>query len=103
PEKGKRFAAVLGIIGAIDIPLIHMSVQWFRSQHPEPVILRPDGPTADPEIVQTLLVSFLAFTLTFFALLLYRYMLERFRDQVEAVRYGHVPTPSPAGAGGTGR
>jgi len=102
PEKGKRFAAVLGIVGAVDIPLIHLSVQWFRSQHPQPVVLRPDGPTADPEIVQTLLVSFLAFTLTFFALLLYRYLLERFRDRVEAIRYGRLST-SPAGVGGTGR
>ena len=87
PEKGKRFAAVLGIIGAIDIPLIHMSVQWFRSQHPQAVVARPDGPTADPEIVQTLLVSFLAFTIAFFALLLYRYGLERMEGQVEALRY----------------
>jgi heme exporter protein C len=88
PEKGKRFAAIVGIVGAIDIPLIHMSVQWFRSQHPQAVVLRAEGPTADPEIVNTLLVSFLAFTLAFFALLLYRYMLERLGGQVEALRYG---------------
>lgn len=87
PERGKRFAAILGIVGAIDIPLIHMSVQWFRSQHPQPVILRPEGPTADPEIVQTLLVSLLAFTLTFFALLLYRYGLDRMQARAEALRY----------------
>lgn len=46
PEKGKRFAAVVGIVGALNIPLIHMSVYWFRSLHPEPVVLRPDGPSA---------------------------------------------------------
>jgi heme exporter protein C len=85
-ERGKRFAAVLGIVGAVDIPLIHLSVQWFRSQHPKPVILKPEGPTADPEIVQTLLVSLLAFTLLFFALLLYRYGLERLRLRLEAAR-----------------
>jgi heme exporter protein C len=90
PETGKRFAAILGVVGAVDIPLIHMSVQWFRSQHPQPVVLRPEGPTADPEIVQTLLVSLLAFTLAFFALLLYRYGLERMRGQVEALRYGSL-------------
>ena len=38
PEKGKRFAAVVGIVGALDIPLIHVSVQFFRSLHPEPVV-----------------------------------------------------------------
>ena len=86
PERGKRFAAVLGIVGAVDIPLIHVSVHWFRSQHPQPVVLRPDGPKADPEIVQTLLMSFLAFTLVFFALLLFRYGLERLHARAEALR-----------------
>jgi heme exporter protein C len=100
PEQGKRFAAILGIVGAIDIPLIHLSVQWFRSQHPQPVIMRPEGPSADPEIVQTLLVSLLAFTVIFFALLIYRYGLERMNSEVEALRYRTYDSrrPSPEGA-----
>ncbi|HEX8358486.1 MAG TPA: cytochrome c biogenesis protein CcsA [Longimicrobium sp.] len=88
PERGKRFAAVLGIVGAVDIPLIHLSVTWFRSQHPEAVILRPEGPAAAPEIVQTLLVSFLAFTLLFFGLLMVRYALRRLEDRVDYQRAG---------------
>ena len=88
PERGKRFAAILGIVGAVDIPLIHLSVTWFRSQHPEAVILRPEGPQAAPEIVQTLLVSFLAFTLLFFGLLMVRYGLERLENQVSWRRGG---------------
>lgn len=83
PERGKRFAAIVGVVGAVDIPLIHLSVQWFRSQHPQPVILRPEGPAAAPEIVQTLLVNLLGFTLAFFALLLARYALERAGQRVE--------------------
>jgi heme exporter protein C len=86
PERGKRFAAILGIVGAVDIPLIHMSVKWFRSQHPQPVILNPDGPTAAPEIVQTLLVSLLGFTLLFFSLLLARYAAERLQTRVDGER-----------------
>ena len=86
PERGKRFAAVLGVVGAFNIPLIHMSVQWFRSLHPQPVILRPEGPAADPAIVQTLLVSLLAFLLIFFSLLLFRYAAERLTRRVTALR-----------------
>lgn len=86
PERGKRFSAVLAIVAAVDIPLIHLSVQWFRSQHPKPVILRPEGPVADPAIVRTLLLSFLAFTLLFLGLLMFRYGLERLRQQAEALR-----------------
>jgi heme exporter protein C len=100
PEKGKRFAAVLGIVGAVDIPLIHLSVQWFRSQHPQPVILRPEGPSADAEIVQTLLVSLLAFTLAFFALLLFRYAQERLQRRVDFLRYrAAVDAPLPTSQG----
>jgi heme exporter protein C len=40
PDKGKRFAAVVGIVGALDIPLIHVSVLWFRSLHPQPVVMK---------------------------------------------------------------
>jgi heme exporter protein C len=86
PERGKRFAAILGIVGAVDIPLIHMSVKWFRSQHPQPVILNPDGPTAAPAIVQTLMVSLLGFTLLFFSLLLVRYAAERLQARLDALR-----------------
>ncbi len=86
PEQGKRFAAVLALVAAADVPLIHMSVYWFRTQHPKPVVMNPEGPTAAPEIVQTLLFSLLAFTVTFFGILLYRYGYERLRRHAEALR-----------------
>lgn len=75
-ERGKRFAAVVAIVGALDIPLIHMSVYWFRSLHPEPVVMRADGPTADPRMLITLLVSLAAYTLLFAGLLWFRYCAE---------------------------
>jgi heme exporter protein C len=96
PERGKRFAAIVGVVGAVDIPLIHMSVQWFRSQHPKPVILKPEGPTAAPEIVQTLLVSLLAFTLMFFSLLLARYLVMRLQQRVDAIRVAATLRPGAA-------
>ena len=76
PERGKRLAAVVAIVGVLDIPLIHMSVYWFRSLHPEPVVLRPEGPTADAEIVTTLLASLGAWTVLFIGLFIVRYGVE---------------------------
>ena len=76
-DRARRLAAVVGIVGALDIPLIHLSVHWFRSQHPQPVILRPEGPHADPAMVETLLVCLLGLTLVFLGLLALRYRLER--------------------------
>ena len=86
PERGKRFAAILGVVGAVDIPLIHLSVQWWRSQHPKPVVMRPEGAQADPAILQTLFVSLFAFTFLFFSLLLLRYGMERLQQRVHALR-----------------
>jgi heme exporter protein C len=87
PEQGKRFAAVLALVAAADIPLIHMSVYWFRTLHPKPVVLNPEGPTADAEIVRTLLFSTLAFTLVFAGLLLHRYGYERLKRHVAGLRH----------------
>lgn len=73
PERGRRFAAVTGIIGALNIPLIHVSVLWFRSLHPQPVVARVDGPALHPDMLRTVLVALGAFTLVFFAIFLLRY------------------------------
>ena len=76
PHQGRRLGAVVAIIGGLDIPLIHMSVYWFPTLHPEPVYLRPDGPTADSAFVITLIVAFFAYTLLFLGLLSLRYGVE---------------------------
>ncbi len=89
PDAGKRLAAITALIGAVDLPLIHMSVYWFRTQHPKPVVMNPEGPTADPEITRTILACVLAFTLFYFGLLLYRYEYERLKRHVE---YRSSPT-----------
>lgn len=86
-EEGKRFGAILAIVGAVDLPLIHMSVYWFRTQHPEPVMMNPEGPTADTEIALTIVASVLAFTTFFFALLIYRYCFERLSRRAAELAY----------------
>lgn len=79
-ERGARYAAVLGIVGAVDVPIIHMSVQWWRSLHPEPVVLNSSGPNLPDAMLWTLLVCFLGFTLLFVHLLIQRVTVERARD-----------------------
>jgi len=83
PERGKRFAAVVGIIGALFIPLIHMSVYWFRGLHPQPVVAKAEGPTADPEILTTLFTGLAGFTLLFLGLMALRYSVERAHRTLE--------------------
>jgi len=84
PEKGKRFAAVVAIVGALDIPFIHLSVLWFRSLHPQPVVVKPDGPTLPGDMLTTLLTSVAAFTVLFLGLFMLRYALEGLHRELDA-------------------
>ncbi len=79
-ERGARFGAVLGIIGFLDVPIIHFSVQWWRTLHPEPVVVRAN-PQLPAEMLVTLGVALLAATLLYATLLVYRTRLERLRDE----------------------
>jgi heme exporter protein C len=83
PDKGKRFAAVVAIVGALDIPFIHLSVIWFRSLHPEPVVVKPEGPTLPGDMLTTLMFGLGTFTVLFLGLFLFRYALEGLRAEAD--------------------
>jgi heme exporter protein C len=78
-----RYASVLGILGAILVPFIHMSVYIFRTLHPMPVLLKPSAPSMPREMVITLVSSFCAFTLLYAWLLRERYRLAVERDLIQ--------------------
>jgi heme exporter protein C len=73
PGQRARFAAVLGILGALLVPFIHVSVYLFRTLHPMPVVLRPGRPALPGEMLATLMMALLVFTLFFGALLWRRF------------------------------
>lgn len=74
-----RYSAVLGILGALLVPFIHLSVYLFRTLHPQPILLKPSAPSLPGEMLVTLLLAFGSFTLLYVALLRarYRYAVER--------------------------
>ncbi|HUQ46577.1 MAG TPA: cytochrome c biogenesis protein CcsA [Gemmatimonadaceae bacterium] len=80
PGMRARYSAVLGILGALLIPFIHMSVYLFRTLHPMPIVLKPERPSLPAEMLRTLLFSFGAFLLVYVALLRARYTLAVERD-----------------------
>jgi heme exporter protein C len=84
PAMRARFSAVLGILGAPLIVFIHLSVYLFRTLHPRPIVLKPSAPSLPPEMLTTLLLSFLAFTLLYLALVRSRYRLASAREAVAA-------------------
>jgi heme exporter protein C len=85
-EQGARLAAVLGILAALDVPVIYKAVSWWRGQHP--VVFGPgQGGGLDPRMGTALLVCTITFFLLYAALLAVRMRLaeveERVADLVE--------------------
>ncbi|MGE0353316.1 MAG: cytochrome c biogenesis protein CcsA [Gemmatimonadales bacterium] len=70
-----RFSAVVGIMGLLLVPFIHLSVYLFRTLHPQPIILKPSRPSLPPEMLRTLLSSFLVATLLYLGFVTVRYGL----------------------------
>jgi heme exporter protein C len=79
-----RYSAVVGILGALLIPFIHLSVYLFRTQHPQPIVMKPSRPSMPDEMLVSLIVAFLSFTLLFAAFLRSRYALAEARDLAPA-------------------
>ncbi|MFL5486910.1 MAG: cytochrome c biogenesis protein CcsA [Gemmatimonadaceae bacterium] len=79
PQLRARYCAILGILGALLIPFVHLSVYLFATMHPMPIVGKPSKPSLPGEMLLTLLLSLAAFTLLYFAFVSarYRYAVER--------------------------
>ena len=72
PRTGARAAAILALVGVVNIPIIHYSVEWWNTLHQGPTVTKFDSPSAHPTMLIPLLIMALAFKLYFFALLFVR-------------------------------
>lgn len=88
PDKQARFCAVLAVLGAADIPIIHYSVEWWNATHPKAIVMQKKlgGGLGDPSMSQTLLVCFIAQLLLGLTLLAVRYYQIRLNERVTAVQ-----------------
>lgn len=75
--KADKASAVLAMVGAVNIPIIHYSVEWWSSLHQGPTLMKEGGSgMQDPAMLYPLLASILGFTLIFGAMLLRRVRTE---------------------------
>jgi heme exporter protein C len=90
-----RYSAIVGALGALLIPFIHLSVYFFRTLHPRPIVGSPDAIVAlasgdaeraplPPEMLTTLFMALGAFTLLYVAFVRVRYRLAVEQDALEA-------------------
>ena len=88
-SRAASSAAILGILGFLDIPLIHMSVYWWRTLHQPPSILRPDKSPWEnihPALLTALAINFVAFVLLYFYLLSLRYRVGDMTEEIKTRR-----------------
>lgn len=84
PTLRARYSAIIGILGALLIPFIHLSVYLFATMHPMPIVGKPSAPSLPNEMLLTLLLSLASFTLLYLAFVRSRYRLAAERDAVSA-------------------
>jgi heme exporter protein C len=86
PARVANLCAVVGIIGFIDVIIDYMAIRWWRTQHPQPVVLGGPDSGLDPRMLATLLVAVGAFTCLFFYLLRLRLRLADSRRELSEIR-----------------
>jgi len=79
-RRRARIASVFGIVGFLNVPIVHFSVLWWRGLHQPPTVIRPGDPTIDHLLLAQLLASVVSFTVAYLWLLRRRIDLEEARD-----------------------
>ena len=90
PGRAGRAAAILALIGAVNIPIIKYSVNWWNTLHQPASVIRADGPTIAPSLLWPLLIMALAFTILFVVLHLKAMRAEVLRRRCDAMIAVHV-------------
>jgi len=90
PGRAGRAAAILALVGAINIPIIKFSVDWWNTLHQPASVFRIDGPTIDPALLTPLFVMGAAFAALFMLLHLIAMRAEILRRRVRALQQTQV-------------
>lgn len=83
-DSRARRCAVTALVSAVDVPIVHFSVQWWRTLHQSATVLNANlSPTIHGAMAWTLLLGFVAFTLLFVWMLLVRYRVQVLSESLE--------------------
>ncbi|HEU4400733.1 MAG TPA: cytochrome c biogenesis protein [Candidatus Polarisedimenticolia bacterium] len=97
PDQAARWGAVVGIVGALDVPIIYKSVEWWRGLHPR-VLKVSGGGGLDPAMEKALMLCTVTILLLFLYLLIQRSRLGLLQEQIEALAFAERRAPASAGA-----
>lgn len=85
PARRARFSAVIGIIAFIDVPIIYLSVNWWRTLHPQQVVVTGGGPHMPTTMLIALMVGLATFSLVYVYLMRLRLDVARLSNQLEEI------------------
>ena len=87
PDRRALFSALFGIFAFLDVPLVFGSIRWWRTQHPQPIVMGGADSGMDPVMFRVLLFAWLAMLALMTLLLRQRYRLEAMRSEFETMRH----------------
>ena len=86
PARGSKPAAILALVGVVNLPIIKFSVDWWNTLHQPASILRLDGPTIAPSMLEPLFVMMAAFTFFYLMVLVIRLRSEFAAAKIRTLR-----------------
>ena len=86
PTRGARAAAILAIVGVINVPIIKFSVDWWNTLHQPASVVKMDGPAIHPSMLTPLLLMAVGYTAFYFWVLFIRSRAELSANKVRALR-----------------
>lgn len=87
PARGAKSAAILALVGAVNVPIIKFSVDWWNTLHQPSSVMRMDGPTIHPEMLVPLFLMAGAFQFYYLWLVLVRIRQELMAQRLRALRH----------------
>ncbi len=101
PQRGARAGAILALVGAVDLPIIKFSVEWWNTLHQPASVLRMNGPTMSGSMLLPLLIMSIAFTLLFVTLLLVKMRTALMAAKLRALKMAEIARDDRASADAT--
>lgn len=88
PARAARAARILALVGVVNIPIIHFSVEWWSTLHQGATVFRTDGPSMSTSMLIPLLIMALAYNVLYVAFLLIRMRTEIAERRLRTIRLG---------------
>ena len=88
--RGAKAAAILAIVGIINIPIIKFSVDWWNTLHQPASVIKMKGPTIDPSMLTPLILMAISYTTFYFWLLFIRTHTELNNNKIRTIQMNQI-------------